>query len=79
MASPVDVLAATAKLEVAAEWAANAPLAMVHQYIFSLRRVMAVAFHAGTGDKGIHATHLTLHAVLKTALSNTWGSYDGIT
>ncbi len=35
---------------VAAKWAANAPLAMIDQYIASLRRLHAIAFDGGTED-----------------------------
>ncbi len=40
--------------EVIAEWAANAPLAMVNQYIPSLRTYDAIAFDAGDRDVGKH-------------------------
>ena len=64
--------------EVAARFAANAPLAMVHQYIYSLRSLKAVAFDAGTGDKSIHATCVELDRILNDyKLAHDWASYDG--
>lgn len=64
--------------DVAARWAANAPLAMVHQYIFNLRTLKGIAFDAGTGDKAIHATTVTLDEVLNGyKLPHVFGSYDG--
>jgi S-formylglutathione hydrolase len=47
-----------------AEWAANAPLAMVHQYIPNLRLYDAIAFDAGDKDVGIEGTVRTLDQVL---------------
>jgi S-formylglutathione hydrolase len=63
---------------VVARFAANAPLAMLHQYIFNLRSLKAVAFDAGTADKGIHATCVELDRVLNEyKLAHDWGSYEG--
>lgn len=39
--------------DVVAEWAANAPLAMVHQYVPELRRYTAIALDAGAQDQPI--------------------------
>ena len=64
--------------EMAAAWAANAPLAMVHQYIFNLRSLKAIAFDAGTEDRGIHATSVALDALLtRYKLPHVFGSYQG--
>ncbi len=49
-----------------AEWAANAPLTLVHQYIPSLKRYDAIAVDAGDDDKGIAATVRTLDAILSS-------------
>jgi hypothetical protein len=51
--------------EVIAEWAANAPLAMVNQYIPNLRTYKAIAFDAGDQDVGIAATIRSLDKTLK--------------
>jgi enterochelin esterase-like enzyme len=50
--------------DIVARWAANAPLAMVHQYIPSLKTYAAIAVDAGDQDVGIAATVRTLDRVL---------------
>jgi len=66
------------RADVAARWAANAPLAMVHQYIFNLRGLKAVAFDAGTEDRAIHATTVMLHELLdRYKFPHAFGSYEG--
>lgn len=49
---------------VLAKWAANAPLAMVDQYIGNLKKLHAVAFDAGDKDTSIAATIRTLDGIL---------------
>jgi S-formylglutathione hydrolase len=64
--------------DVVARFAANAPLAMVHQYIFNLRSLKGIGFDAGTADKSIHATSVELDRVLtEYKLPHDWGSYEG--
>jgi S-formylglutathione hydrolase len=63
---------------VVARFAANAPLAMVHQYIFNLRTLKGIGFDAGTADKNIHATSVELDRILTDyKLAHDWGSYEG--
>ncbi len=63
---------------VAAKWAANAPLAMVDQYIPNLRRLKAIAFDAGTQDRSIAAGIQTLDGILTNyAISHTFEIYEG--
>jgi S-formylglutathione hydrolase FrmB len=50
--------------DVVARWAANAPLAMVHQYVPSLRKFKAIAMDAGDKDMGINDTVRTLDQIL---------------
>lgn len=50
--------------DVVARWAANAPLAMVHQYIPQLREYTAIAVDAGDNDTGIAETVRTLDRIL---------------
>jgi S-formylglutathione hydrolase len=50
--------------DVVARWAANAPLAMVHQYIPQLREYAAIAIDAGEDDRGIVDTVRTLDKIL---------------
>jgi S-formylglutathione hydrolase FrmB len=54
----------TAVPDVIAMWAANAPLAMVPQYIPSLKSFTAIAFDAGEQDAGIAGTVRTLDQML---------------
>ena len=64
--------------EVVARFAANAPLAMVHQYIFNLRSLKGIGFDAGTADKSIHATSVELDRIMtEYKLAHDWGSYEG--
>jgi S-formylglutathione hydrolase FrmB len=50
--------------EVTAEWAANAPLAMIHQYVPNLKKYKAIAIDAGNNDKRIADTVRTLDKIL---------------
>jgi S-formylglutathione hydrolase len=50
--------------EVIAAWAANAPLAMVYQYIPNLKNYTAIAFDAGDRDVGIAHTVESLDQIL---------------
>ena len=47
-----------------ARFAANAPLAMVDQYIPNLERLAGLAFDAGDEDRGIAASIRELHEIL---------------
>jgi S-formylglutathione hydrolase len=63
---------------VAAKWAANAPLAMVDQYISNLRRLHAIAFDAGAQDAAIAATCKTLDEILNAyGVSHKFEIYEG--
>ena len=50
--------------EVIATWAANAPLAMVHQYVPNLKTFDAIAIDAGDRDAGIAQTVKSLDGIL---------------
>ncbi|MGH9350747.1 MAG: esterase, partial [Terriglobia bacterium] len=63
---------------VMAKWTANAPLAMIDQYITSLRRLHAIAFDAGSHDPQIAASLKVLDQVLtKYGIPHTFEIYDG--
>jgi len=63
---------------VIAQWAANAPLAMVNQYIPSLRTYKAIAFDAGDRDVGIAGTVRTLDEILNGySIAHTFEIYSG--
>jgi enterochelin esterase-like enzyme len=67
-----------ARPDVIARFAANAPLAMVHQYVFNLRSLKGIAFDAGTRDTSIHATSVELDRILTGyQLAHDWESYEG--
>ena len=50
--------------EIVAKFAANAPLAMIDQYIPNLRKYEAIGFDAGSEERGIAPTVTELHEVL---------------
>jgi S-formylglutathione hydrolase len=63
---------------VLAKWAANAPLAMIDQYLPNLRRLTGIAFDAGTQETGIAATVRTLGDVLTMyGVEHTAEVYEG--
>jgi S-formylglutathione hydrolase FrmB len=63
---------------IAAKWAANAPLAMLDQYITNIRRLKAIAFDAGDKDAGIAATIKTLDQTLRDyGVPHTFEIYEG--
>ncbi len=63
---------------VVAAWAANAPLAMVDQYIPNLKTFAAIAFDAGDGDVGIAGTVRTLDQVLSAyGIAHQFEIYGG--
>ena len=63
---------------IAAKFSANAPLAMVDQFIPNLRQLRAIAFDAGTKDVSIAATIKTLDEILNGyAIPHTYETYDG--
>ena len=64
--------------QVIAEWAANAPLAMVDQYLPTLRTYSAIAFDAGDRDVGIANTIRTLDQILTGyGMAHTFEIYSG--
>lgn len=63
--------------EVLAKWAANAPLAMIDQYIGNLRRYRAIAMDVGNHD-GLVADTRKLHGVLESyGIANALEVYEG--
>lgn len=62
---------------VLARWAANAPLSMLDQYVFSLRRYRAIAIDVGDQD-GLRIDAATLHERMDTfGVGNTFEIYSG--
>jgi S-formylglutathione hydrolase len=67
-----------AQAEILAKWAANAPLAMLEQYVPSLRRYKAIAMDAGDMDEPIASTVRTLDRMLTSYdLRHTFEIYPG--
>lgn len=63
--------------DVLARWAANAPLAFVHQYIGNLRQYRAIAIDVGDQD-GLRNDASKLHGVLDNyGIANTFELYPG--
>ncbi len=63
--------------DVLARWAANAPLAFIHQYIGNLRRYDAIAIDVGDQD-GLRTDTAKLHDVLDSyGIKNTFQVYEG--
>lgn len=64
--------------EIAALWAANAPLALVPQSIPNLRQLKALAFDAGKDDRGIAASIAELDKILDAyEIDHAFEIYDG--
>ncbi len=64
--------------EVIAEWAANAPLAMVRQYVENLRHYEAIGFDAGDRDAAIAETVRRLDEILNGyRLAHSFAIYSG--
>jgi len=62
---------------VIARWAANAPLAMIDQYIPNLRKLHAIAIDVGDKD-GLAASNQYLSEVLtRYDIHNSFETYDG--
>ena len=64
--------------DVAARWAANAPLAMVDQHVFDLRRLRAIGIDAGTREPTIGPTTRALHELLdRYGIRHAFEIYEG--
>ncbi|MBN8822586.1 MULTISPECIES: alpha/beta hydrolase-fold protein [unclassified Spirosoma] len=63
---------------VAAKWAANAPLAMIDQYIMNIKQLNALAFDAGNRDQSIAASNKVLDQILTSyQITHTYEEYEG--
>jgi S-formylglutathione hydrolase len=63
---------------VLARWTANRPLATIDQYIFNIRKLRALAFDAGTKDRGIAASIKELDRVLDGyGIKHFYEEYEG--
>ncbi|UFH57093.1 alpha/beta hydrolase family protein [Spirosoma sp. KNUC1025] len=63
---------------VTSKWTANAPLAMIDQYISNLKQLNSVAFDAGNRDQSIAASIKVLDQVLTNyQIAHTYEEYEG--
>jgi enterochelin esterase-like enzyme len=63
---------------VLAKWTANRPLASIDQHIFNIRKLRALAFDAGSADKGIAASIKELNKVLDSyGIKHFYEEYNG--
>lgn len=60
-----------------AQWAANAPLAMVDQYMFNLRQYTAIALDVGDKDGLVKDTTTLHHKLMDNGVHNTLEIHDG--
>ncbi len=66
-----------AQPDVLARWAANSPIAMIHQYIPNMHRYRAIAFDVGDRD-GLKTDTQALHQILEDyGVANSFELYDG--
>ncbi len=64
--------------EIIAKWQANAPLAMIDQYISNLRQYRAIGMDAGTKDQPIVGTVTRLDGILNNyGIHHVYETYDG--
>jgi S-formylglutathione hydrolase FrmB len=67
-----------AQPQIAAKWQANAPLAMIDQYISNLRQYQAIGMDAGTRDQPIAGTVGTLDRILSDyGIRHVYETYEG--
>ena len=63
--------------EIVAKWAANAPLAMIDQYVTNLKAYRAIGMDIGTKD-GLLASNQALHeAMTRFGVAHGYEEYDG--
>ena len=61
-----------------AKFAADAPLALVDQYVGNLRKMKAIAIDAGDMDEPIATTVRTMHGILDVyGVAHTFEIYEG--
>jgi len=66
------------QLTVAAKWTANAPLAMIDQYIGNIKQLKAFAFDAGNRDQSIAASNKVLDQILNNyQIAHSYEEYEG--
>ena len=62
---------------VAAKWAANAPIAMLDQYVPSLKKLKAIALDIGLQDGLIAGNRQLVEAMARYGIGHTFETYEG--
>ena len=63
--------------EVAVRWAANSPVAMLDQYVFSLKKYKAIALDVGLQDSLLASNRLMDEALTRFGVVHTFETYEG--
>jgi len=63
--------------EIVAKWAANAPLAMIDQYIPGLKSYRAIAIDVGTKDNLLASNKTLEQTMTRFGIAHTYEEYDG--
>jgi S-formylglutathione hydrolase len=63
--------------DVAARWVANAPLAMIDQYIGNLKKLHAIAIEVGDKDTLVASNKELSRILTQNDIANTFETYDG--
>jgi S-formylglutathione hydrolase len=63
--------------EVVARWVANAPLAMLDQYVPNLKRLQAIAIDVGDKDGLVGSNKELSRLLTQNGIENTFETYDG--
>jgi S-formylglutathione hydrolase FrmB len=63
--------------DVAVKWAANSPVAMLDQYVFSLRKYRAIALDVGLQDSLLASNRLMDEALTRFGVPHTFETYEG--
>jgi S-formylglutathione hydrolase FrmB len=63
--------------EVAVKWAANSPVAMLDQYVPSLKRYKAIALDIGLQDTLIASNKVFVEALVRFGVPHTFETYEG--
>jgi S-formylglutathione hydrolase len=63
--------------EIVAKWAANAPLAMIDQYVRNLKQYKAIAIEVGTKDNLRASNKLLEETMTRFGIAHAYEEYDG--
>jgi S-formylglutathione hydrolase FrmB len=63
--------------DVAVKWAANSPVAMLDQYVFSLKKYKAIALDVGLQDSLLSSNRVMDEALTRFGVPHTFETYEG--